>query len=175
MKKLLKDYYAFFEDLSSGLFLLTGLSLMFYEVVLRYIFNSPTTWINGISVILVVWGMLLGMSVALRDNHHISVDVLYALLPFRVRRAVDVFANLVGVLFCLFFIYNGIVLVAHIYGTGQIAIDTRVPVWLYYLVIPISGFMFMIRFLEKIWKTIKFGTPVYYAPGEDANEHNHAF
>jgi C4-dicarboxylate transporter DctQ subunit len=173
MKRFAK-YYSYFEDFASGLFLVSGLGLMFWDVILRYVFNSPTTWINGISAILVVWAMLLGMSLALRDNHHISVDILYELLPSGVKRIIDFFANVIGVLFCIFFVYNGIVLVSHIHQSGQIAIDTLVPVWLYYLVIPISGFMFMIRFLEKIWKLVKYGSPVY-SIGEDAHEHKHAF
>ncbi|WP_126425097.1 TRAP transporter small permease [Brevibacillus marinus] len=165
--------YSLLEDLSSALFLLAGLGLMFYEVVMRYVFDSPTTWINETSSVLVVWGILLGLSVGLRDNHHISVDILYVLLPPNMRKGMDLFANTVCILFCLFFVYNGVVLVNHTMESGQVTMDTRIPMWIYYTVIPISGLMFMVRFIDrfiKVWKT-----DYHQTAGGHIDEHHSAF
>jgi len=151
----IKKAYSFLEDFSSGIFFITGLSLMFYEVLMRYIFDSPTTWINETASIIVVWGILLGLSIGLRDNHHISVDIFYTILPKKVKKFVDIFANLVGISFCIFFIYNGIVLVNHTFASGQVTMDTRMPYWIYYLVIPISGLTFLVRFIERIVNVIR--------------------
>ncbi|MCL6558960.1 MAG: TRAP transporter small permease subunit [Firmicutes bacterium] len=40
-----------------------------------------------------MWGILLGLSVALRDGHHIKVDMLYNILPVKVKKWVSVFSN----------------------------------------------------------------------------------
>lgn len=151
----IKKIYTFLEDFSSAIFLIVGLGLMFYEVIMRYVFDSPTTWINETASILVVWGILFGLSVGLRDNHHISVDIFYAILPKKMQKAVDIFANLVGIGFCIFLTYNGVLLVEHTFESGQVTMDTRTPYWIYYLVIPISGLMFMVRFIDKLVKIIK--------------------
>ncbi len=127
---------------------------MFYEVIMRYIFNNPTSWINETASIIVVWGILLGLSVALRDNHHIAVDIFYTLLPKKIQKAVDIFANIVGMGFCIFLVYYGAELVLHNFESGQVTMDTRTPYWIYYLVLPISGFMFLIRFIERLKKVI---------------------
>lgn len=152
---MIKKIYLFFEDFSSALFLIAGLGLMFYEVIMRYVFNSPTIWINETASILVVWGILFGLSVGLRDNHHISVDIFYTLFPRKIQRFIDIFANLVGIGFCMFLTNNGFVLVEHSFNSGQVTMDTRTPYWIYYLVIPISGLMFMIRFIDKTIRIIK--------------------
>ena len=150
MRKINK-FYALFEDISSGFFMLVGMVIMFYEVVMRYVFDSPTTWINEVSTIMVVWGVLLGLSLALRDNHHISVDILYVVLPPAVRKLIDYFANLMGIIFCLLFTYNAFILARNTFVSAQLSIETNIPEWIYYVVLPISGLMFMIRFIENIW------------------------
>lgn len=151
---VIKKIYTFFEDFSSSLFFIVGLLLMFYEVIMRYIFNNPTSWINETASIIVVWGILLGLSVALRDNHHIAVDIFYTILPKKVQKAVDIFANIVGIGFCIFLVYYGVELVLHNFESGQVTMDTRTPYWIYYLVLPISGLMFLIRFFERLKKVI---------------------
>jgi C4-dicarboxylate transporter, DctQ subunit len=152
---VIKKVYKFLEDFSSSLFFLVGLGLMFYEVIMRYVFDNPTSWINETASIIVVWGILFGLSVALRDNHHISVDIFYAMLPKKMQKVVDIFANLVGIGFCIFLIFTGIELVAHTFESGQVTMDTRTPYWIYYLIMPISGLLFMIRFIERLKKVIK--------------------
>ncbi|WP_230474429.1 TRAP transporter small permease [Calidifontibacillus erzurumensis] len=151
----MKKIFTLFEDFFSSLFFLVGLGLMFYEVIMRYVFNDPTTWINETASILVVWGILFGLSVALRDHHHISVDIFYAMLPRRIKKAVDIFANLVGIGFCLFLVFAGIELVSHSFQSGQVTMDTRIPYWIYYLIMPISGLLFLVRFIERLIKVIK--------------------
>ncbi|WP_035286818.1 TRAP transporter small permease [Brevibacillus massiliensis] len=165
--------YSLIEDVSSTLFLVVGLGLMFYEVVMRYVFDSPTTWINETASILVVWAILLGLSVGLRDNHHISVDIFYVLFPPQIRKAIDLFANVACILFCIFFVYNGCVLVLHTLESGQVTMDTRIPMWLYYIVVPISGLMFMVRFIERLIRVWK--TDCHQTTGGDMNEHHSAF
>lgn len=151
---VIKKIYTFCEDFSSSLFFIVGLLLMFYEVIMRYIFNNPTSWINETASIIVVWGILLGLSVALRDNHHIAVDIFYTILPKKVQKGVDIFANIVGIGFCIFLVYYGAELVLHNIESGQVTMDTRTPYWIYYLVLPISGLMFLIRFIERLKKVI---------------------
>ncbi|TCP17902.1 C4-dicarboxylate transporter DctQ subunit [Scopulibacillus darangshiensis] len=154
MRKIYK-YYSLFEDLLSGLFMIAGFLLMMYEVIMRYVFNSPTTWINEVSSIIVVWAVLLGLSLTLREGRHISVDLLYVALPRRIQKIFDTFANIVGALFCIFFTNYGIVTVNQAYSTHQLSIETGVPMWIYYVVIPISGVMFLLRFIENIVKIYK--------------------
>lgn len=63
----------------SAVFMLAILSLTFFQVVLRYLFNSPMTWIEEISRYLFVWIVFLGSALAFRTGVHIKVDVLEGL------------------------------------------------------------------------------------------------
>ncbi|WP_017437653.1 TRAP transporter small permease [Saccharococcus caldoxylosilyticus] len=148
MKKNRK-LYSLFEDMFAGLFLLSGLSLILFEVIMRYVFNSPTTWTTEVSTVMVAWGILIGLSVALRDKHHICVDILYVIFPHYIRRTIDYFANLVGIIFCMFYIWSGFTIILQTIETGQLSMETGIPLWIYYLVIPVSGVLFMIRFIDQ--------------------------
>lgn len=176
----IEKIYELFEDFLSGIFLISGLTLIFYEVIMRYIFNSPSTWIAEISSVMVTWGILFGLAVALRDKHHISVDLMYMILPKSFQRKIDYLANLLGVLFCGIYSWGGIALVIHTMETGQKSMDTGISLWIYYLAIPISGVLFAVRFIENIysiWKNRKSEgvTNQSTVEGEETNEYSNAF
>lgn len=81
------------------------IAAMMTEVILRYIFDSPTIWVHPLCQIL--WGfyILLGGCYLLRLRTHVRCDFLYAKLSPRKRAIVDVCTHL------LFFIWVILVLV----------------------------------------------------------------
>ncbi|MFZ5633748.1 MAG: TRAP transporter small permease [Bacillota bacterium] len=156
MKKF-RDFYAAFEDYFSGLLLFTGLTLIFINVILRYFFGKPQSILDEFSVYFVVWGTLTGIAVALRNNHHIKVDMLYNALNVRTRRHVSIFAYFMGFAFTIFYTYFGYELVMNYIASGQRSTDSRFPLWIVNLIMPLSGIMFGARYLEKIYSIFKNG------------------
>lgn len=57
-------------------FMLAILALTFFQVLLRYFFNSPVAWIEEISRYFFVWIVFLGSALAFRSGGHIKVDIL---------------------------------------------------------------------------------------------------
>lgn len=153
--KKLNKYWTLLEDILTGIFFISGLGLIFYGVLLRYIFNSAQAWVEEVGMYSVIWGILFGLSVALRNNHHISVDILHDLLSPRAQKIMNVFANLIGVLFCGFLIFYGLNLVISTYSTGMVSLAVGIPMWIVYLILPISGLLFLIRFIERIFNTVR--------------------
>jgi C4-dicarboxylate transporter DctQ subunit len=155
MMRGLKKAWALFEDISAGTFFITGIALILYGVTMRYVFDSPRAWIEEVSGYLIVWGALLGVPIALRNNHHIQVDMLYEKLSKAWRRGVDIFANTMGIVFCVFFTYYGYALVVKRYGSGMVSMDVGIPMWIIYLILPIAGFMFLLRFIERLIHVVR--------------------
>lgn len=153
--KGLKKAWALLEDIAAGSFLSVGIALIFYGVLMRYAFNEPKAWVEEVANYTIVWGALLGVPVALRNNHHIQVDILYDKLPRGGQRLLDILANLMGILFCVFFTYYGYILVAKRYTSGMVSMDVGIPMWIVYLILPISGIMFLFRFLEKLLQAMR--------------------
>ncbi|UYZ12799.1 TRAP transporter small permease [Brevibacillus sp. WF146] len=150
-----RERYAAFEDFLAGSLIVIGVALIFYGVVCRYVFNSPKAWVDEISTYFVVWGTLIGSAVALREGHHIQVDVLYDRLPASLQKVCNVFANALGVLFCFCFIFFGGKLLALYMETQQQSTDVGIFLWIVYLVIPLSGLMLGYRFLDNLLASLK--------------------
>lgn len=136
--------------------------MIFINVVLRYFFAKPQSLLDEFSVYFVVWGTMAGLSVALRNNHHIKVDMLYDLLPIRIRRYVSMFANTLGLAFTVFYTYFGYELVRSYVNSGQRSTDSQFPLWIVYLIMPLSGLLFGARFIEKIILIFKDGGKAWY-------------
>ena len=85
--------------------LATMLVLVFVNVVLRYGFNSGLSLSDEGARYLFVWLTFIGAVIALRDNAHLGVDLLFKRLPPFGQRLCAVLAELL-MLFCcgLFFV-----------------------------------------------------------------------
>ncbi len=59
--------------------------VIMYEVISRYLFNSPTRWSNEISQYLLVAVVMLGGAYCLADNEHVNVDIFYRNFTWRTR------------------------------------------------------------------------------------------
>lgn len=153
----LRRFYRALEDYLPGTLLFTGLTLIMINVILRYFFNRPRSVLDEFSVYFIVWGAVLGFAVALRDNHHIKVDMVYNFLPVNVKWVVSIFAHLVGLTFALLFTWFGTELVYNYIISGQRSTDSRFPLWIVYLVMPLSGLMFSGRYFDKLYDLLREG------------------
>lgn len=57
--------------------LLVLILIMAYEVVARYIFNSPTTWSYEMSYFLSSFFIMMSMAYTLQTKNHVSIDIIY--------------------------------------------------------------------------------------------------
>ena len=150
-----KKHWTLLEDVLTGIFFISGLGLIFYGVVLRYVFKNPRPWIEEISMYAIIWGIMFGLSIALRNNQHITIDLLYEKLPPKFQRIIDLFANSIGVIFCVCLVYFSTDLVISTYKTGMVSMTVGIPMWIVYLILPISGTFFLIRFIERFINTMR--------------------
>src|SRR5690625_4798289 len=155
----IRKIWDLFEDITSGTFLGLGILIIFYGVVMRYIFNDPKSWIEEIASYMIIWGILFGLSVALRNNRHIQVDLLYNKMPNSIKRILDIVVALAGITFCFLFIYYGFLLLLRTYSTGVTSMNVGIPMWIIYIILPVSGLMFALRFIEKFIFVLR-GKPI---------------
>ena len=64
-------------------------SVMFYEVVLRFVFDLPTFWAYEVAYMLTGAHFALGIAYVLREGRHVRVDFIYARLSGRTRAIID--------------------------------------------------------------------------------------
>ena len=77
----------------------------YYEVIARYVFNSPTNWAHESMFLMFGMQYLLSGAYALQQDSHVRVDVVYAQLPDRGKVIIDIITSV------FFFIFTGTLLV----------------------------------------------------------------
>jgi TRAP-type C4-dicarboxylate transport system permease small subunit len=68
-----------------------------YEVVMRYLFNAPTTWAFELTVLLCATCYLLSGGYVTQKRAHITITAVVMFLPERFRWWQELFAMLVGI------------------------------------------------------------------------------
>lgn len=123
-----------------------------YEVIARYVFNSPTIWALETSKMLGGVIAVVGWGYTYLHNGHIRVDVLYVRLPPRGKALVDVVLALlflfpvIGIL-----IFSGISWAATSLATGEKMVESS---WLppaapFRIVIAVGFFFFAMQCVAR--------------------------
>lgn len=82
-------------------------AVMFYEVVVRYVFEQPTLWANELSLWMAGFVFLLAGLYSMQQRNHIRIYLLYDVLPRPLQRACDVASTALIVVFALALIWGG--------------------------------------------------------------------
>ncbi len=72
-----------------------------FEVVMRYVFNAPTIWVDEVSRVLQVWVVYLAASYVLKHREMVTIDLILRNPDTLWRRLAESFAILVLFLFAL--------------------------------------------------------------------------
>ena len=69
--------------LGAVLMLIVSVTLGFYQVMTRFVFDAPSTWSEVISRSAMIWCVFLGAAAGFRGGFMMSVEVIYKLIPGR--------------------------------------------------------------------------------------------
>lgn len=128
-----------------GMALLGILCMLLLQILIRYVLPFPAPWVEEVAVYLSGYVALVGMSVCLRANYHLEVDLLVQLLPHRMRKLHRVFLMAVVAFFALYLMKYGMKFVE--LGHGQVSPSSYLYVSHARLAVPIGG---LLLFLQSV-------------------------
>lgn len=124
----------------TGLLALAAAMLTVSESVIRYI--SPAAlpdWSAEVTVYCIGWAVMLTAGRLVRENLHVSVDMLVDVLPPAGTHAAEIFTCVFGVVVSAGIVYAGLLMVDFALMLGEQSDSSiRFPMWLYYLAIPVG-------------------------------------
>ena len=82
-------------------------AIIFYEVIMCYMFESPTLWVNEMSLWLGGMIYLLAGLYVMQQRAHIRIFILYDMVPRPIQRLFDFLSTLFICLFAAAIIYGG--------------------------------------------------------------------
>lgn len=144
MKKLILWAESLIENVIIGM-LIVLVTLTFVQVVFRYVLSSPLVWSEEIIRYCLIWIVLLGTGLGLKNDAHIGIDFFFEKLPEKAKlmislinlvlvMAVAVFLMIIGSRFSL----NARGSVSPAIGIPNILVFSAIPIsaatWLLFLV-----------------------------------------
>ena len=140
--------------LASWLFISIGF-IVFYEVVMRYIFNSPTIWVEEISRFLQIWATYLALTYSFHKRDFIRITFIYDKLSLRGQRFLDIISFVFIIFFSSVVVYYGWIIAKDSFDVGRTSSSMLdLPAFISEFAIPICfGFLLLkvvIEFVKNI-------------------------
>ena len=139
--------------LASALFIAIGF-IVSYEVIMRYLFNSPTIWVNEVSRFLQIWATYLALTYSFHKQDFIRITVIYDRLNENGKKILDFISFIFILIFSSFVVYYGWIIAYDSLKVGRTSSTILdVPSFLTELAIPLC-FAFLV--LRVIFESIKY-------------------
>jgi TRAP-type C4-dicarboxylate transport system permease small subunit len=136
----------------AGLLLFFLMLIICYEVVMRYLFRSPTGWVIEVCEFSLLYITFLGAAWLLKQDGHIRVDILFTFLNRKVSRILNTATSLLGAISCGFLFVYGLMSTWHHFRESTLVIQTlNTPKWVLLIVIPIGSFFLVLQFLFNVY------------------------
>ena len=88
--KHLKKIVSFIDETVFGISAVCLVVLTVAAVFCRFVLNKPIQWTEEVQMILVVWSVFFGSSIAIREKGHIAVDIIFDMFPEKVKKVLNV-------------------------------------------------------------------------------------
>ena len=141
--------------LASALFISIGF-IVSYEVIMRYLFNSPTIWVNEVSRFLQIWATYLALTYSFHKQDFIRITVVYDRLNETGKKILDFISFIFIIIFSCFVVYYGWLIAYDSLKVGRTSSTILdVPSFLTELAIPLCFAFLVIRVILEAIRYIR--------------------
>ena len=141
--------------LASALFIAIGF-IVSYEVIMRYLFNSPTIWVNEVSRFLQIWATYLALTYSFHKQDFIRITVIYDRLNQTGKKILDFISFIFIIIFSCFVVYYGWLIAYDSLKVGRTSSTILdVPSFLTELAIPLCFAFLVIRVILEAIRYIR--------------------
>lgn len=108
-----------------------AMAVLIFEVLLRYLFDSPTIWGHETSIFLCALSFIWGGLYCVSSDRHIRVVIIYDLLGGRAKLIMDAIIHFLCVISCLFFAWASWTMVEKSWWSpsGLMRLETTGSAW----------------------------------------------
>jgi TRAP-type mannitol/chloroaromatic compound transport system permease small subunit len=112
----------------------------YYEVIARYVFNSPTNWVHESMFLMFGMQYMLAGAYAYREDAHVRVDVFYSKFSTRGKAIADIITSVFFFIFVLTMLWTGTRFALDAIDNSEVSFtEWGVQYWPVKLMIPIGA------------------------------------
>jgi TRAP-type C4-dicarboxylate transport system permease small subunit len=135
----------------ASLALIAAAVVLSESVFIRYFLKSATDWQDEISVMLLVGAIFMSAAYVQSVRGHVAIDALAEILSPAANRARVLFADGVGLAFCIFFAWKSWTLTHEAWVDGQVRDSTfATPLWIPYSLMGAGMSLLAIQILVQL-------------------------
>ncbi|TWT06564.1 TRAP transporter small permease [Planococcus sp. CPCC 101016] len=145
------------EDFFVGSAILAATTVLFVNIILRYFFSANTSWAEEFIRYAMIWIAFIGSSICFRRGIHVGIDLLINYFSSKGSSLLQIYINLISLIFMFFLIKYGIDLVMFSMNSGQITPSLEIKTFWIYLAIPLGALLSVIHILHQTYLLLKNG------------------
>ncbi len=127
----------------------------YYEVIARYVFNSPTNWAHESMFLMFGMQYLIAGGFVLREGGHVRVDVLYNHMPKRWKAITDVFTSIFFFIFMFALLGTGWIFFKDSYNVGEVSFtEWAIQYWPIKFALPLGAALLILQGISQLIKDI---------------------
>lgn len=131
----------------------------YYEVIARYVFNSPTNWVHESMFLMYGMQYMLCGAYAYREDQHVRVDVFYTKFSPRGKAIADIVTSVFFFTFILTMLWTGTRFALDAINNNEVSFtEWGIQYWPVKLTLPIGAALMALQGLSKLIKDIVFVT-----------------
>ena len=153
MKKIWRQLDRF-EEYTLAASLVVTVVLVFYQVMMRYVFNQSPSWTEELVRFIFIWQIWLGASFAAKNQKHIRVEIIYQYWSPKARRYLEVLVLVLWLAMTMFLTINGGTLVQKIMKRQALSPGLSLPMEYVYASLPVGCGLLSLRLLQQLYHEI---------------------
>lgn len=127
----------------------------YYEVMARYVFNSPTNWVHESMFLMFGMQYMLCGAYAYREDQHVRVDIVYAKFSPRGKAIADIITSVFFFIFMITMLWTGARFAMDAIEVGEHSFtEWGVQYWPVKLAIPIGAALMTLQGISKLIKDV---------------------
>ena len=127
----------------------------YYEVVARFVFNSPTNWVHESMFLMFGMQYMISGAYAYKEDQHVRVDVVYTHLSTRGRAIADIISSVFFFIFVLTMLYTGWKFASDAVQNSETSFtEWTVQYWPVKIAIPLGAALIALQGVSKLLKDI---------------------
>ncbi|MEW6696349.1 MAG: TRAP transporter small permease [Bacillota bacterium] len=144
-------------DQIGGILLGISALLILFQVIMRYVFQSPNNWTEELARYISVWGTLIVSGLLVYEGGHITLDYFYEKFPAPLKKVTSLINNVLLIMFFTLFGLGGYRLMITSTQVNQMSPGLQIPMWIVYIVLPISGVLMILGLVFREYQKKKEG------------------
>jgi len=127
----------------------------YYEVIVRYVFNSPTNWAHEGMFLMFGMQYLVAGAYAMLSESHVRVDIFYANFSARGKAFIDLLTSVFFFIFAGTLLSTGWIFAADSVRQGEVSFtEWAIQYWPVKIVIVLGAILLILQGISKLMKDI---------------------